>query len=80
MIKDVEIKTLVLHKDDRGFFCELIRKSDSFFKDYKFGQLSHSFCKNRVFLTSTAHLFVRKTVDGAGPECKSTFDSFWRRQ
>ena len=42
LIKDVMVKELVRHKDERGFFEELIRKSDGFFKE-GFGQLSHSF-------------------------------------
>lgn len=40
-IEGVEIKELVIHRDERGFFCELIRNSDSFFKN-SFGQLSYS--------------------------------------
>jgi dTDP-4-dehydrorhamnose 3,5-epimerase len=41
MIDGVEFKTLVTHADDRGFFRELIRKTDGFFGP-EFGQLSHS--------------------------------------
>ena len=41
MIKGVEIKELVTHKDERGFFCEIIRGSDNFFQN-KFAQLSHT--------------------------------------
>jgi dTDP-4-dehydrorhamnose 3,5-epimerase len=40
-IEGVEIKDLILHKDERGFFCEIIRNSDGFFKN-SFAQLSHS--------------------------------------
>ena len=36
----VEIKTLVTHADERGFFREIIRESDAFFEH--FGQWSHS--------------------------------------
>jgi len=42
LIRDVEVKHLTRHKDERGFFEELIRISDPFFKE-GFGQLSHSF-------------------------------------
>ena len=40
-IEGVEIKDLVTHPDERGFFRELIRESDPFFGE-GFGQLSHS--------------------------------------
>lgn len=42
MIEGVIVKEIVRHKDERGFFEELIRVSDDFFKE-GFGQLSHSF-------------------------------------
>ena len=42
MIEGVEIKDLVTHSDERGFFREMIRVSDSFFGEGSFGQLSHS--------------------------------------
>jgi dTDP-4-dehydrorhamnose 3,5-epimerase len=42
LIQDVEIKDLVTHPDERGFFREMIRVSDSFFGEGSFGQLSHS--------------------------------------
>lgn len=41
MIDGVVIKKLVTHSDERGFFRELIRATDSFFAP-GFGQLSHS--------------------------------------
>jgi dTDP-4-dehydrorhamnose 3,5-epimerase len=41
MITDVIIKDLVTHQDERGFFRELIRLTDDFFKE-GFGQWSHS--------------------------------------
>jgi len=41
MIKGVEFKELTTHVDERGFFREIIRATDGFFKD-GFGQLSHS--------------------------------------
>ena len=41
MIEGVQIKNLVSHPDERGFFRELIRKTDDFFTP-GFGQLSHS--------------------------------------
>ncbi len=40
-IKNVEIKELKTYADERGFFRELIRSTDSFFAD-GFGQWSHS--------------------------------------
>jgi dTDP-4-dehydrorhamnose 3,5-epimerase len=42
LIEGVEIKTLVTHPDERGFFREMIRVSDDFFGEGSFGQLSHS--------------------------------------
>jgi dTDP-4-dehydrorhamnose 3,5-epimerase len=48
MIKEVEIKKLIVHRDKRGFFCELIKKSDKFFKNCHFAQLSHSFVRQGV--------------------------------
>lgn len=41
MIADVVIKNLVTHQDERGFFREIIRVTDDFFKE-GFGQWSHS--------------------------------------
>lgn len=41
MINGVEIKKLVTHTDERGFFREVIRVSDEFFGE-GFGQWSHS--------------------------------------
>ena len=41
MIEGIETKQLVTHMDDRGFFRELIRKSDPFFAE-GFAQWSHS--------------------------------------
>ena len=41
MISDVIIKDLITHQDERGFFRELIRLTDDFFKE-GFGQWSHS--------------------------------------
>src|SRR6476661_1485728 len=40
-IEGVEIKDLVTHPDERGFFREIIRSTDPFFEE-GFGQLSHS--------------------------------------
>ena len=42
MIEGVVIKNLVRHTDERGFFQEVIRNTDDFFKE-GFGQLSYSF-------------------------------------
>jgi dTDP-4-dehydrorhamnose 3,5-epimerase len=39
-IEGVEIKQLVTHADERGFFREVIRETDEFFEH--FGQWSHS--------------------------------------
>lgn len=41
MIEGVIIKELDTHADERGFFRELIRKTDDFFRE-GFGQFSHS--------------------------------------
>lgn len=41
MIQGVVIKELVTNVDERGFFREIIRVTDDFFKE-GFGQLSHS--------------------------------------
>ncbi len=41
MIQGVEIKELVTHADERGFFREIIRVTDDFFRE-GFGQWSHS--------------------------------------
>jgi dTDP-4-dehydrorhamnose 3,5-epimerase len=41
MIEGVEIKDLVTHQDERGFFREIIRATDHCFAE-GFGQLSHS--------------------------------------
>ncbi len=41
MIDGVEIKELVTHSDERGFFRELIRVTDPFFKE-GFAQWSHT--------------------------------------
>lgn len=41
MIKDVVVKNLTTNPDERGYFREIIRTSDDFFKE-GFGQWSHS--------------------------------------
>ena len=41
MIEGVEIKELVTHTDERGFFREIIWKTDEFFGE-RVGQLSNS--------------------------------------
>lgn len=46
-IEGVTLKELVRHKDERGFFEEIIRVSDDFFKE-GFGQLSHSYMYSGV--------------------------------
>ena len=42
MINGVMIKKLTRHPDERGYFEEIIRVTDDFFKE-GFGQLSHSY-------------------------------------
>ena len=46
-IDGVVLKKLIRHRDERGFFEELMRISDDFFKE-GFGQLSHSFMRAGV--------------------------------
>ena len=41
-IHGVEIKELKSHGDDRGFFREIVRKTDTFFHEGGFAQWSHS--------------------------------------
>ena len=41
-IVDVEVKVLVSHGDERGFFREIIRSSDPLFNGGRFAQWSHS--------------------------------------
>lgn len=57
MIEGVATKELVIHKDERGFFCELIRASDDFFG--KFAQLSHSMANKGVL--KAWHLHKKQT-------------------
>lgn len=47
MIDGVLIKDLVRYPDERGFFEEIIRASDEFFKE-GFGQMSRSFMRTGV--------------------------------
>lgn len=47
LIDGVKIKELIRHKDERGYFEELIRITDEFFKE-GFGQLSHSYMNKGV--------------------------------
>ena len=42
LIQGVVVKKLLRHKDERGYFEELIRYDDDFFRE-GFGQLSHSY-------------------------------------
>lgn len=48
VIADVEIKLLVSHGDDRGFFREVIRCTDDFFCEGGFAQWSHSKMERNV--------------------------------
>jgi len=59
MIEGVEIKNVDVHSDERGFFTELIRKSDPFFKGAEFAQLSHSTAKEGVL--KAWHLHQKQT-------------------
>ena len=56
MIDGVIIKELVTHSDERGFFREIIRVTDDFFKK-GFGQLSHSLVYPGVIKAWHAHKF-----------------------
>jgi dTDP-4-dehydrorhamnose 3,5-epimerase len=47
-IVGVSIKALKSHGDQRGFFREIIRKSDPFFNASLFGQWSHSYMQKDV--------------------------------
>lgn len=47
LIAGVMIKKMVRHRDERGYFEELVRKTDDFFKE-GFAQLSHSFMYSGV--------------------------------
>ncbi len=59
MIEGVKIKKLIIHRDKRGFFCELIRSSDDIFQKSKFAQLSHSMAKKGVL--KAWHLHKKQT-------------------
>lgn len=54
LINQVEVKKLKRHKDDRGFFEEIIRVTDDFFKE-GFGQLSHSYMHQGVIKAWHVH-------------------------
>ena len=56
MIEGVICKELITHRDDRGFFRELIRVTDDFFSA-GFGQLSHSLVHPGVIKAWHAHHF-----------------------
>lgn len=58
MIPGVEIKTLVTHDDERGFFREIIRASDPFFND--FAQWSQSM-KREGYYTLEFHIHRNQT-------------------
>lgn len=55
MIDGVQIKKLVSHEDERGFFRELIRNTDGFFTP-GFGQLSHSLVHKGVIKAWHGHV------------------------
>ena len=54
MIDGVEFKSLMTHTDERGFFRELIRRTDGLFRE-GFGQLSHSLVHAGVVKAWHAH-------------------------
>jgi dTDP-4-dehydrorhamnose 3,5-epimerase len=54
MIEGVIIKELVRHTDERGYFQEIIRVTDEFFKE-GFGQLSYSFVHHGTIKAWHAH-------------------------
>jgi len=54
MIDRVFVKELITHSDERGFFREIIRVDDDFFKD-GFGQLSHSLVHKGVIKAWHGH-------------------------
>ena len=58
MIQGVEIKELITRADERGFFREVIRKTDDFFGD-GFGQWSHT--KTFAGATKAWHVHQRQT-------------------
>jgi len=55
MIEGVQIKDLVSHEDERGFFRELIRNTDGFFTP-GFGQLSHSLVRPGIVKAWHGHV------------------------
>ena len=59
MIDGVAVKELTTHRDERGFFRELVRVSDDFFAE-GFGQWSHSLMYAGVIKAWHVH---RKQVD-----------------
>lgn len=67
MIAGVAFKPLIRHVDERGFFQELIRHTDDFFKE-GFGQLSYSLVNQGVIKawhlhgTQTQWNFIAKGV------------------
>jgi dTDP-4-dehydrorhamnose 3,5-epimerase len=55
LISGVQLKKVIKHNDERGYFEEIIRVSDDFFKE-GFGQLSHSFMHKGVLKAWHIHL------------------------
>jgi len=58
MIEGVEIKELVTYNDERGFFREVIRQTDSFFSE-GFGQWSHT--KTFTGVAKAWHIHQKQT-------------------
>jgi dTDP-4-dehydrorhamnose 3,5-epimerase len=59
-IEGVEVKNLVTHADDRGFFREIIRETDPFFEH--FGQWSHSLMYAGTAAKQTDYWYVIGTL------------------
>jgi len=54
LIPDVELRQIQSHKDERGYFREVIKVSDGFFKE-RFAQWSHSY-KYPGYYTEQFHI------------------------
>lgn len=59
IIDGVGIEKLVKHSDERGFFMEILRASDSVFEGMAFAQLSHSMSETGVL--KAWHLHKKQT-------------------
>lgn len=82
MIEGVVIKQLIKHPDERGFFQEIIRSTDDFFKE-GFGQLSFSFVHHGIIKAWHLHkvqsqwtCVVKGTAKVALHDCRENSKSF----